>query len=46
MIFDFCVSACNYEQFHYLVSVEMHSIMQGCVAFLRAEKCIIDRKHL
>lgn len=41
MIFYFCVSSCNYEQLHYLVSVETHSIMQGCVSFLRAGKKLL-----
>lgn len=35
MIFYFCVSSCNYEQLHYLVSVETHCIVQGCVTFLK-----------
>lgn len=38
MISDVFVSSRIYEQLHYLVSVETHSIMQGCVPFLSEVK--------
>lgn len=38
MILYGCVSACNYEQLDYLVSVEMDSIVQGCVPLLTVGK--------
>lgn len=38
VIFYFCVGPRDHEQLHYLVSVETHCIVQGCVPFLRVQK--------
>lgn len=37
MVYDFCVRSCNDEQFHCLISVETHSIVQGSVSLLEKE---------